>query len=186
MSCGEIREVNDRIIADKVAACSAQLSKTTGSPAFFAPEMCGMSRSIQASCGDIWAMGVTLYAMCFGELPFQEKSIIKLYDSIKDDEPKYPPDCDSQLLHLFTRLLDKNPDTRITIEELRVHNWVTNNGQQPLISFEENCREQELVISEKDLQLAIKPVSSTIFTVMRAARKFKQKSSRQNSEQSIQ
>ena len=103
-----------------------QMSKSTGSPAFFAPEMCGVSRSIQASCGDVWAMGITLYAMCFGYLPFQEKSLIKLYDSIKDNQfqlltrPEYPLDADSRLIDLLNRLLEKNPDKRITIEELRV------------------------------------------------------------------
>jgi len=35
------------------------------------------------SC-DIWAMGVTLYCMAFGRLPFQGNSIVQLYENIKN------------------------------------------------------------------------------------------------------
>ena len=51
-----------------------------------------------------------------------------------------------------------------------------------MITFEENCKEQELVISETDIAAAVKPVTSTVFTVLRAAQKFKNYKSRQNSE----
>ena len=42
-----------------------------------------------------------------------------------------------------------------------------------MISFEENCKVQELIISEKDISSALKPAQSTLFTVLRAAQKFK-------------
>ena len=64
-------------------------SKAAGSPAFFAPEMCGLTKSVQASAGDVWAMGVTLYAMSFGYLPFNGEGLMQLYDSIKDDKYIY-------------------------------------------------------------------------------------------------
>jgi [calcium/calmodulin-dependent protein kinase] kinase len=79
-----------------------------------------VNKGLPAMPGDIWAMGVTLYALCFGKLPFTAKSIILLYEAIRDSEPEYPTDADPRLVTVLKRLLDKNPDTRITIEELRV------------------------------------------------------------------
>jgi hypothetical protein len=61
--------------------------------------------------------------------------------------------------------LDKNPDTRITLNEIRIHPWVTQNGKDYLISKEENCQEAIGEITEADLSSAIKPVAS-IFTVV--------------------
>jgi calcium/calmodulin-dependent protein kinase kinase 2 len=70
--------------------------------------------------GDIWAMGVTLFSLVFGKVPFSGNSIMQLYDAIREEEPLYPNDIDPLLLDLLKRLLDKNPESRITIEELRV------------------------------------------------------------------
>jgi serine/threonine protein kinase len=36
--------------------------------------------------GDIWAMGVSLFGMVFGYLPFKGNSIVELFDSIRDSE----------------------------------------------------------------------------------------------------
>ncbi len=57
-----------------------------GSPCYAAPEMILKSK-YQGMKADIWAMGVTLYAMLSGKLPFdQECSNLKLYEEI-DKKP---------------------------------------------------------------------------------------------------
>ncbi|KAK2749661.1 hypothetical protein FQN57_005883 [Myotisia sp. PD_48] len=56
-----------------------ELSKTVGTPAFYAPELCYTGTDFEKTIGkvpkitgaiDIWALGVTLYGMIFGRLPF--------------------------------------------------------------------------------------------------------------------
>ncbi|KAJ3244021.1 hypothetical protein HK104_008083 [Borealophlyctis nickersoniae] len=65
---------------------SDKLKKSAGSPAFFAPEMCTAHHGdISARAADVWALGVTLYCMVFGKLPFTGASIVDLYESIKND-----------------------------------------------------------------------------------------------------
>lgn len=68
------------------------------------------------------------------------------------------------LLDLFHRILDRNPDTRITMRELREHPWITNDGTETMLSEEDNCD----VVSEpteEEMNNAIKSIAS-IFAVV--------------------
>jgi hypothetical protein len=55
---------------------------------------------------------------------------------------------------------------------LRLDPWVTDNGKASLISYEENCETFNIVITQSDMDAAVKPVMS-LFTVLKAVRKFK-------------
>ncbi|KAI8918052.1 kinase-like domain-containing protein [Entophlyctis helioformis] len=156
---------------------SGTVNKSAGSPAFYSPEMCTARHgNIQAKGVDIWAIGVTLYCMLYGRIPFSGRTILDLYENIRTAEPTYPADIDPLLLDLFQKLLDKNPDTRIEMEQLRQHPWVTDNGKQPLISKEVNCEALVLEVTQSDLDAAVKPVQS-LFTVLKAVSKLKGKRS---------
>lgn len=135
--------------------------------------------NIEASAGlslqaaDIWAMGVTLFAMVFGFLPFQGENIIDLKDNIQSKPVAIPDSCPEDLKDLLEKLLDKDPNTRIRIDEMRVHPWITNNGKDPLPSVEENCQKLVLEITDQDVHSAIRHYG-TVFKVVHAVYKFKQ------------
>ncbi|KAI8899160.1 kinase-like domain-containing protein [Globomyces pollinis-pini] len=151
-----------------------KFKKTAGSPAFYAPEYCNLSHGdLSAMAADIWAMGVTLYSMVFGKIPFTGKSIIQLFDNIRDTEPVYPSDIEPRLKVVLTKLLEKDPEKRITMEELRIDPWVTDSGKTPLIPFEENCVVKVIEITQSDIEAAVKPIRS-IFVVLKAVSKWKQ------------
>ncbi|KAJ1565425.1 hypothetical protein HK096_002849, partial [Nowakowskiella sp. JEL0078] len=114
-------------------------TKSAGSPAFFAPEMCKAHHGeLSLKPIDIWAMGVTLFCMVAGRLPFASESIIDLYGIIQQNEPNYPSDLTESLKFLLERLLEKDPEKRATLDEIRINSWVVNN--EPLIEKEENCK----------------------------------------------
>ncbi|CCJ29212.1 unnamed protein product, partial [Pneumocystis jirovecii] len=54
-----------------------------GTPAFMAPELCVFDHVVSCKAADIWSMGITLWCLAFGYLPFNESDIMKLYDIIK-------------------------------------------------------------------------------------------------------
>jgi [calcium/calmodulin-dependent protein kinase] kinase len=83
-------------------------------------------------------MGVTLYCLAFGCIPFEKSGMLDLYDSIKNDEVKIPDHCNRELRDLLEKLLEKDPSRRIEMDEIRVHPWVTADGVDKLLPKEEN------------------------------------------------
>jgi serine/threonine protein kinase len=75
---------------------------------------------------DIWALGVTLYFFIFGRPPFQADIEVQLYDNIKNNEVQFPHKIDADLQDLIERLLEKDPEKRITIPEIKKHPWLKN------------------------------------------------------------
>jgi len=96
--------------------------KSAGSPAFLPPELCVAKHGgISGKAADIWSMGVTLYCLRFGRIPFEKPGVLDLYESIKSDNVDLDSDttCDNNLKDLLLRILEKDPTTRIKMEELR-------------------------------------------------------------------
>ncbi len=48
--------------------------------------------------------------------------------SLRYRRPKYPPDMNLALRDLISRLLKKNPSSRIQIRDIKTHDWFTSNG----------------------------------------------------------
>eukprot|EP00002_Diphylleia_rotans_P013385 TRINITY_DN2617_c0_g3_i3.p1 TRINITY_DN2617_c0_g3~~TRINITY_DN2617_c0_g3_i3.p1 ORF type:complete len:421 (-),score=91.74 TRINITY_DN2617_c0_g3_i3:460-1722(-) len=108
------------------------LKDTVGSPAFFAPEML-TGRSYAGRPIDIWAAGVTLYNFVYGRCPFMADTTVKIFEMIRSETISFPFATNPQLEDLLNKMLDKDPQTRITMESILVHPWVTKNGAQPLV-----------------------------------------------------
>ncbi|ORY82412.1 kinase-like domain-containing protein [Leucosporidium creatinivorum] len=131
-----------------------------GSPAYMAPELLGGASGggSGASAGgggeggavqqrldmhgyacDVWSLGVTLYALVAGRLPFDDPDPSILFKSIRESDPQIPTTLSLSLQHLLTSLLTKSPTSRPTIRSLWTDPWVTSDGQDPLTPYEENC-----------------------------------------------
>lgn len=96
-------------------------AKSAGSPAFLPPELCVAKHGdVSGKAADIWSMGVTLFCLKYGHIPFEKSGIFELYDSIKDDQPDFPTEGDADFLDLMSKILDKDPSKRIKMSELRV------------------------------------------------------------------
>lgn len=97
-------------------------AKSAGSPAFLPPELCGKHGDVEGAPIDIWSMGVSLYCMKYGKIPFNRDSMMEMYEAIKTDAPYLPDDENPDLVDLFHKILEKDPKKRITMTELRVSN----------------------------------------------------------------
>jgi serine/threonine protein kinase len=82
----------EEVVGDK------ELSKSVGTPAFWAPELCYEDTSIFADNAppkisgalDLWSLGVTLYCMVYARLPFYSEGGMGLHEAICTAEPFYP------------------------------------------------------------------------------------------------
>ncbi|RCI02639.1 hypothetical protein CU098_008623 [Rhizopus stolonifer] len=177
----DVLKIVDFGVSEMFIKGNDKLKKSAGSPAFMAPELCVAKHGeVSGKATDIWSMGVTLYCLIYGKTPFMNDNLLELYEEIKEAPIEYGSDIDSHLLDLFQRILDRNPETRITMEELREHPWVTNNGTETMVPEEENCAIVSEV-TEEDMNNAIKSIAS-LFVVMKAVSKFK-RHSRSSSQQ---
>jgi len=97
-------------------------ANSAGSPAFLPPELCVAKHGgISGKAADIWSMGVTLYCLRFGCIPFERAGVLELYESIKKDNLCIAPEtCSEDLRDLIVRLLEKDPTKRIKMPEIRV------------------------------------------------------------------
>jgi serine/threonine protein kinase len=96
-------------------------AKSAGSPAFMPPELCVPKHGeVSGKAADIWSMGVTLYCLMFGRIPFEKHGMLELYQAIRADDPEFEIECNDQFKDLLLKLLEKEPERRIKMKELRV------------------------------------------------------------------
>eukprot|EP01060_Flectonema_neradi_P016037 TRINITY_DN22638_c0_g1_i1.p1 TRINITY_DN22638_c0_g1~~TRINITY_DN22638_c0_g1_i1.p1 ORF type:complete len:1200 (+),score=191.35 TRINITY_DN22638_c0_g1_i1:37-3636(+) len=98
------------------------LSRTEGTPAYLPPEACS-GGSYHGCQGDIWALGVTLYVMLIGELPFHAKDRNTLKKSILKDTPVLPNTLSSNCRELLGGLMKKDARWRPSLREVFYHAW---------------------------------------------------------------
>uniref|UniRef100_A0A8I3P5U6 Serine/threonine-protein kinase ULK3 n=1 Tax=Canis lupus familiaris TaxID=9615 RepID=A0A8I3P5U6_CANLF len=96
-----------------------------GSPLYMAPEMV-CQRQYDARV-DLWSVGVILYEALFGQPPFASRSFTELEEKIRSNRvielPLRPPlsrDCRD----LLQRLLERDPNRRISFQDFFAHPWV--------------------------------------------------------------
>ncbi|KAJ5790282.1 uncharacterized protein N7518_007293 [Penicillium psychrosexuale] len=148
--------------------------KSAGSPAFLPPELCVVKHGdVSGRATDIWSMGVTLYCLRYGKLPFEKQSIFELYDSIRGDPVDYEEESDEVFKDLMQRVLEKDPEKRIDMFGLREHPWVTKDGTDPLLSFEENTSQPVEPPTEEEMNSAITTNMGNLMTVVKAVKRFK-------------
>ncbi|KAH8090390.1 kinase-like domain-containing protein [Filobasidium floriforme] len=129
-------------VSEMFTAGDDRMKKSGGSPAFMSPEAAILTQGdVHAKPVDIWAMGVTLYCMLRGSLPFEADNPLDLFEAIKEQEPHIPPEWDDDVKDLVSRMLKKDPDERMVIEEMREHPWVTKNGEDPMPTTDQNLYE---------------------------------------------
>jgi calcium/calmodulin-dependent protein kinase kinase 2 len=96
-------------------------AKSAGSPAFLPPELCVAKHGdVSGKAADVWSMGVSLYCLRYGKIPFEHTGVLDMFEAIKEDTIHLPLDENDDFLDLMRRLLEKDPEKRIQMPELRV------------------------------------------------------------------
>lgn len=156
----------------------ANLSKTVGTPVFYSPEICLGDETWStfqltpsgtelvdddtaikdiaykmAFKMDIWALGITLFCLVFGKLPFYSQFEMDLFNKIINDEPAYPtmdeiqsmqpyiskiPDNQEYLAvrAILRNLLQKNPMDRPSVREIERDPFVLPPTYQHPLNYE--------------------------------------------------
>lgn len=93
-----------------------------GTPAYVAPELLA-KKGYDGAKVDIWSCGVVLFVLIAGYLPFNDTNLMAMYRKIYKGQYRCPKWTSPDLKRLLSRLLDTNPETRITIDMIINDPW---------------------------------------------------------------
>ncbi|KAF3558893.1 hypothetical protein F2Q69_00011853 [Brassica cretica] len=98
-----------------------------GTPAYVAPEILS-KKGYDGAKVDVWSCGIVLFVLAAGFLPFNDPNLMNMYKKIYKGTYRCPRWMSQDLKRFISRLLDINPETRITIDEILKDPWFVKGG----------------------------------------------------------
>jgi CRP-like cAMP-binding protein len=96
---------------------------------------------------------VCLFYIVCGGVPFAGDTVEQVTVAIKNHELVVPDSMSPGLQHLLRGILDKNPETRMTLEQIMTHEWVTQGGTAPLCAAD--TERAVVLVSAEDVDASI-------------------------------
>ena len=115
-----------------------------GSPPYAAPELFS-EESYSGSMVDVWALGILLYFMLTGNMPFRAETVPQLKEKILEGKYNMPSSLTPACQDLIAGLLRKDTGERYTIEGLMNSVWLrgendSESGNIPSLSSDGQVR----------------------------------------------
>ena len=98
------------------------LSTPCGSPCYASPEMVSGNKYNGFNI-DIWAIGIILFAMLCGYLPFEDDDNDILFQKILECKLHYPSHLSPLAKDIMKKILVTNPEKRIKIPQIKKHKF---------------------------------------------------------------
>jgi len=108
---------------------TSYLQTWCGTVCYSAPEML-KGEKYAGEKVDVWSLGIILYALLSGELPFDEDDDQATKMLILKEEPKYPDHMPEAGCDLIKRLLSKRPLLRPTLADILRDPWLAEHAPQ--------------------------------------------------------
>ncbi|KAG5331872.1 KKCC2 kinase, partial [Acromyrmex charruanus] len=147
-------KIADLGVSTELRESGELLTGQAGTPAFAAPETTVANAQYLGPPCDIWSMGITLYALVIGDLPWRASDSTAIQEVVRSKPLIFPDNClSSELRYLIEGMLDKSPETRLILTKVKQHPWLTNNATEPLPAEVDNCRLRVTVTEEEVIRL---------------------------------
>ena len=101
-----------------------------GSPHYASPEILTGAR-YSGPLSDVWSLGVLLFAMLCGSLPFNARSVPLLIKKIVEGKFKFPKFLSASSRHLISLILQIQPENRPSLDEIARHPWLKQYSATP-------------------------------------------------------
>jgi [calcium/calmodulin-dependent protein kinase] kinase len=126
-------KIADFGISKMLHASGQKLADASGTPAFMSPELFDTGKAFSGQMADIWALGATMWMLKFGNPPFIAKNIVALSNKIQNDTLVFPvDDIDPKLRDLLENMLNKDPNKRLSLQEVIMHPWMRTQPPPPV------------------------------------------------------
>ncbi|XP_053788751.1 maternal embryonic leucine zipper kinase isoform X2 [Vidua chalybeata] len=151
------------------------LNTCCGSPAYVAPELI-QGKAYIGSEADIWSMGVLLYALLCGFLPFDADNDMGVYRKIMRGKYSTPNWLSPSSTLLLDQMLQVDPKKRITIQHLLSHPWLMQGfsdtvqwqSKYPLGHLDEDCVTELSVFHEQSRETILQLITEWKYDHMSA------------------
>ncbi|EGC29180.1 hypothetical protein DICPUDRAFT_51418 [Dictyostelium purpureum] len=114
-----------------------------GSPTYASPELI-LRKEYHGPSVDVWSMGVVLFVLVTGYLPFDGDNYVELFQKILAADYTIPSYLTPECRSLISRMLIVDPDKRATMEEIINHPWLSSTKSSILSSIALNEKQQQL------------------------------------------
>lgn len=115
-----------------------------GTPAYIAPEIIS-DLGYEGLASDLWSLGVVLYSMVVGAVPFKANSMKDLHKMILKGEFRVPDFVSPVVSDVIRRLIVLVPKDRISIAELMKHPWLQENPEYQIPVEEDKSIDRKIV-----------------------------------------
>jgi len=102
---------------------SSNLTTWCGSPPYAAPEVFE-GKQYKGPEIDVWSVGVVLYVLVCGALPFDGSTLHALRDRVLSGRFRIPFFMSSECESLLRRMLVLDPTRRYTLQQVKAHPWM--------------------------------------------------------------
>ncbi|KAG0439538.1 putative serine/threonine-protein kinase KIN1 like protein [Dictyocoela muelleri] len=124
------------------------LTTFCGSLYFAAPELLNGNAYVGPEI-DIWSLGIILYVLLCGTIPFEDKNVQNLHAKIKKAEFKPTKYISPDALDLLNGMINSDPLKRLTINDILLHKWTNKNCESPVNTI--FLKRNKIVIDENRL-----------------------------------
>eukprot|EP00898_Chlorokybus_atmophyticus_P008981 jgi/Chlat1/9084/Chrsp96S08369 len=116
-----------------ISPFGASLDVACGTPEFTAPEIIA-GKEYDGPAIDLWSLGVILFELIAGRLPFPQSMQNGLYKAICAGVYTPPDFMSPECKSLISRLLTVDPLKRATLLEIRSHPWCNKTGDDDAVA----------------------------------------------------
>ncbi|XP_046441064.1 nascent polypeptide-associated complex subunit alpha, muscle-specific form-like isoform X7 [Daphnia pulex] len=143
------------------------LTTFCGSPLYASPEIV-RGTPYHGPEVDCWSLGVLLYTLVYGAMPFDGSNFKRLVKQISSGEYYEPPDKPSTASPLVRHMLLVDPAKRANVEDICSHWWVNEGYGESCLEVAEELANQTPV--RLDLLLSLVPPPESTDTVVVSAK----------------
>ncbi|XP_030008685.1 serine/threonine-protein kinase SIK2 isoform X2 [Sphaeramia orbicularis] len=130
------------------------LATWCGSPPYAAPEVFE-GQQYEGPQLDIWSMGVVLYVLVCGALPFDGPTLPVLRQRVLEGRFRIPYFMTEDCEHLIRRMLVLDPSKRLSVAQIKEHKWMALDVpvQRPVLYQQSASAEGEVGVGEYSEQV---------------------------------
>lgn len=157
----ENENANSSISSSSSSSSTILLHTTCGTPNYVAPEVL-LDKGYDGKLADIWSMGVILFVLLSGYLPFDEPNMTDLFKKISVANYSFPSFMSEDARNLITHILNPDPSKRYSLKDILNDPWMRNESVKSFPLDFNDSKHNEKSTNKSPSELQIKNAISDI------------------------